>query len=61
MSKVLTTLSEVTIPEGTRMNVGQVGPNKFGTGSGSPQYEIRMPKKKKLPDTWFEEIRPLDL
>ena len=61
MPKVPTTLSEVTIPKGTKMNVGQVGPNAFGNSAGSIQYEVIMPKGKKLPDTWFAEIRPLDI
>ena len=51
MSKVPTTLSEVTIPKGTKMDVSQVGSNPFGTGSGSPQYEIRIPDGEELKDT----------
>ena len=55
-----TTLSKVTIPEGTRMDVSQVGPNPFGTGSGSIQYKVQMPDGEKLPDTWFTNSEPIN-
>jgi len=58
--KVPTRLSKATIPKGTRIKTGVVGPNVFGNSRGSVQYEVKkLSGSKPIPDFWFELIEDL--
>lgn len=54
---VPTRISKVTIPKGTNLRTGVVGPNKFGKSQGAIQFEIQMPSGERIPESWFQAIR----
>ena len=48
-----THISEVLIPAGERVLIGEIGPNAFGKSEGAMQYEIL----GKIKEEWFTNIR----